>query len=97
MLTKNEEARLRAREARARRNAAKVGIVIRKSRYTNPEVPGFGGYMLVCAHRNVILEGAHPHAFSLDLDEVEEELTLAPDGTIMGRVPDGGWALGRGY
>jgi hypothetical protein len=84
---------LTATEARLRRTARSVGIVIMKSRRRNPNAYDYGGYMLVCGHRNTVLAGGHPQAFSLDLDEVAQELTPAPDGGIMGRARDGSWAF----
>lgn len=63
------------RESRARRNAQKLGLAVRKGRYRLPELrDAYGGYMLVDAERNVAVSGAHPSWFSLSLDELENEL-----------------------
>lgn len=63
------------REDRARRTARKFGLAVRKSRYRKPALQAaYGGYMLVDTSKNIIVAGAHPSAFSLTLDELEEEL-----------------------
>lgn len=60
------------REARVRRVAAKLGLVVRKSRHRNRELKArLGGYMVVDAATNAIVLGAHPHAFSATLDDIE--------------------------
>jgi hypothetical protein len=75
-------------EPQARRMAARLGWALRKSRYRNPELPSFGGYMLVSLCCNSIVVGADPWAYSLTLDEAvefmveadaDEEPYVAPD------------------
>lgn len=63
------------RQDRARRDASKLGLAVRKSRYRLPELRGtYGGYMLIDPETNSIIAGANPTAFSLSLDDLEREL-----------------------
>jgi hypothetical protein len=63
------------RENRLRRMAKRQGLAVVKSRRRDPRALGYGGYMIVDARTNSAVVGAHPHEFSLDLDEVEAYLT----------------------
>lgn len=65
---------MKSREARLRRLAERRETRLLKSRCRTPSHPEFGGYMLVTAHSNIVVDGSHPHAFSLNLDEVESLL-----------------------
>jgi hypothetical protein len=84
---------LAAKEARLRRVARSVGIILQKSHSRTPEDPSFGGYMLVDARTNSVVEGARDHAFDLTIDEVEYWLEPAEDRAVMGRARDGTWAI----
>ena len=64
----------KAREANARRLAARQGLQLTRSRVRDARAFGFGGYMLIDADVNTVVYGAHPYAYSLDLDEVEAYL-----------------------
>jgi hypothetical protein len=46
-----------------------------KARYRNPEVPGYGGFMLVDASTNVVVFGSHPHLFSATLEDIDAYLS----------------------
>lgn len=66
------------REARIRRAASKSNLIVRKSRYRHPELKAFmGGYMLVDAADNAAVLGAHPNAYSANLDDIEAYLREA--------------------
>jgi hypothetical protein len=54
-----------------RARAKRQGLVLRKSRYRNPDLYEYGGYMIVDADNNSIVAGGAPHAYSLSLDGVE--------------------------
>lgn len=64
-------------EQRLRRLAQSHDLTLTKSRFRNPERPGFGGYAMRDASTGNIVCGFHPHAFSMTLDEVEEYLSAA--------------------
>lgn len=66
------------REARIRRAASKINLIVRKSRYRHPELKAFmGGYMLVDAADNAAVLGAQPNAYSANLDEIEDYVRSA--------------------
>lgn len=81
---------LAATEARLRRAARTVGVLVRKSRCRTPAHPDFGGYMLVDADTNFVLDGGEPCAFGMSLADVEAALTPDEDGLVQGRQPRGG-------
>jgi hypothetical protein len=58
-------------ENRLRRMASRQGYELNKSRLRDPRAIGFGGYMIIDASTNHVVAGAHPHAHSMSLDEVE--------------------------
>jgi hypothetical protein len=68
----------RKREARLRRIASLQGLRIQKSRQRSPELPGYGGYMLV-NDRNYIEMGATSFAYSASLDDVADYLAQPAD------------------
>lgn len=57
------------REARLRRLLRKQGYLLKKSRIKNPHINNMGGYMIVDAQRNFVVNGDR---FELDLDQVEK-------------------------
>jgi hypothetical protein len=59
------------RENRVRREAARQGYRLLKSRTRKVDAPDFGGFMLVDAERNWHIGGGNPYAFSWSLDDVE--------------------------
>lgn len=65
------------REGRARRRAKYLGLVVAKSRRRTLEIPGYRGYMLIDPTHNRIVAGAHPDAYSLNLDDLFEALMEA--------------------
>ena len=66
------------REAGIRRAASKINLIVRKSRYRHPELKALmGGYMLVDAADNAAVLGAHPNAYSANLDDIEAYLREA--------------------
>ncbi|MBY0569101.1 MAG: hypothetical protein K2P70_17455 [Hyphomonadaceae bacterium] len=65
------------RESRVRRRARKIGLALQKIRYRLPELRAvYSGYMLVTEDRVAVL-GAHPHAYSANLDDIETYLREA--------------------
>lgn len=64
-------------ERRMRRQAAKQGLCLVKSRCRTPEAPAWGGFILV-DHGNWVVAGGHPWAFSMNIDQVAEYLTAEP-------------------
>jgi len=84
---------LAGKEARLRRVARTVGVRVEKSRCRTPETPSYGGYWLVDADRNFVLEGAHPYAFSMTLEDVDDALAPSSDGCVLGRARDGSWVI----
>jgi hypothetical protein len=57
------------REDRLRRKARRQGLRLVKSRDHDPEIPGYGLYMIVDDRNNVVAGG--PGIFGIDLDAVE--------------------------
>ncbi len=62
-------------EQAIRRRAATRGYLVRKSRSRNPDAPGYGGFMLVEASRNLAVLGTTHFAYSADLEEIGDFLT----------------------
>lgn len=58
----------KSRENRLRRKAARLGMIIRKSRVRYPHLDNLGGYALIDARRNYVIAGVR---WDLGLDEVE--------------------------
>ncbi len=66
------------RESRIRRELAKHGCVLRKSRLRGePHIDNLGDYMVVDAHLNAVVFGSR---FDYTLDDVEEWLNT-PEST----------------
>ncbi len=61
-------------ESRLRAQVRQRDLVLRKARYRNPEVPGYGGFMLIDASTNVVVLGSHPYLYSATLEEVDAYL-----------------------
>lgn len=61
----------KARENRLRRKGGRLGIIIKKSRARNWSIDNRGGYMLIDAETNCVIDGSK---FELDLDGVESGL-----------------------
>lgn len=61
-------------EALVRARASRRGHLVKKCRSRNPEVPGFGGFMLVDARTNVIVLGGHPYAYSATIEDIDDYL-----------------------
>ena len=61
-----------------RRAARRLGLSVRKSRIRDPNSPSYGGFILVDKD-NCVLAGGYPWLFSLDLEDVAEELSLLPN------------------
>ena len=59
----------KAKESRLRRQLAKMGYILRKSRIRNWHGDNFGGYMIIEARYNGIIAGSR---FQLSLDDVEQ-------------------------
>lgn len=64
----------RRREARLRRFAAELGLVLRKSRARDPNRMDFGRYRVEDPERCCVVAGRFPYGYTLDLDAVEEVL-----------------------
>ena len=62
---------IKNREDRLRREAAKVGYRIEKSRSRNPRSVEYGGYMLIDDKMNAVVIGGHPFAYNATLDDIE--------------------------
>lgn len=62
----------KAREARMRRLAAKMDLMIRKSRVQNTNLDDLGGYQIIDIRMNIPVAGSR---YDLDLDGVEAWLT----------------------
>jgi hypothetical protein len=62
-------------ENRLRRAAERQGYRLSKSRRRDPRAIDYGGYMVIDVQTNGVVAGATPHAYSMDLDGVEEFLT----------------------
>jgi hypothetical protein len=60
-------------EARAR--AWRAGSIVRKCRSRNPELPGFGGFMLIDAWTNSIVLGADGWAYSASIEDIDDYLS----------------------
>ena len=56
-----------ALDQRARRAAKRAGLVAKKSRWRVGTVDNFGGYQLIDAHHNFIMDGSR---FNLSAEEV---------------------------
>ena len=67
----NNQRVVEQKEDMLRKNLKRRGYLLRKSRIRNPQVPGFGGYMIVDMNTNFVVMGASPFTFSLTLDDVE--------------------------
>ena len=68
-----QDIELSARERRARRALAKWGLALKKTPARSILRWEYGpGYMIIDPFYSLIVSGAHPRAFSLDIDEVEE-------------------------
>jgi len=65
----------KVRENRLRRMATRQGLKLAKARFRDPRAIGLGGYGIINAYYNMWVVGAHPYAYSMSLDEVEEWLT----------------------
>jgi hypothetical protein len=63
----------KARESRPRRQAARHGLLLRKSRARDPRVWWAGTYGLSDAHTTALVAGcgATANGYGLDLDDVE--------------------------
>ncbi len=61
----------KVRENRLRRQAGRLGLVLRKSRARRVHLDDLGKYMLVDAEGNYVVAGGR---FDLDLDALQEEL-----------------------
>ena len=61
------------REDRLRRKARRQGLRLVKSRDRNPEIPGYGLYMVVDDRNNVVAGGSG--IYGIDLDAVEAALS----------------------
>ena len=55
--------------------AVRQMLRLEKSRRRDPRAVDYGGYMLIEAHRNVVVLGATSFAYSATLDDVEAYLT----------------------
>lgn len=64
---------IRIWEIRLRRAARQQGLVLLKARFRDTQARGFGGYMLV-TEDNVIKAGLEAHAYSMQIDDVENYL-----------------------
>jgi hypothetical protein len=60
------------REDRLRRQARRQGLRLVTSRDRNPEIPGYGLYMIVDDRNNVVAGGSG--IYGIDLDAVEAAL-----------------------
>jgi len=61
----------KVRENRLRRQAERLGLMLRKSRARRIHIDNLGDYMLVDAARNFVVAGDR---YNLDLDAVQTEL-----------------------
>ncbi|MGI5849439.1 MAG: hypothetical protein ACOX8Q_05175 [Christensenellales bacterium] len=59
------------RENRARRQAKRQGLIIKKSRAKKPNIDDLQGYMIIDAQTNLIVAGAR---FNFSLEEIEDYL-----------------------
>lgn len=64
----------RRREARLRRQATTMGLVVRKSRARDPLRMDYGRYRIERVGSDYVVAGRFPYGFTLDLDAVEEIL-----------------------
>ena len=63
-------------ENKCRRQLAKFGYTLRKNRARTGE--NLGGYMIVDANSNSIVEGCSIHPFELTLEDVQEWIEEKP-------------------
>lgn len=64
-----------------RRKLARAGFVLNKFRGRNPDDYRFGGYMIIDAETNAVVQGAYPLPYNLTPDDVREfarEIAKAP-------------------
>lgn len=59
-------------EARLRREAAQLGLALRKSRARNPMRMDYGRYKLMNLRGNYCMAGGFPYGHSLSLEDVED-------------------------
>jgi hypothetical protein len=78
-----EEQRL---EQRLRRMARRQGYQLRKNPSRTPELPYYGGFMIV-DERNCVVAGAHPSAYCMTLGEVWGWLEPEPAEAAWGVRP----------
>ncbi|MEN3269709.1 MAG: hypothetical protein V7646_6603 [Pseudonocardia sp.] len=64
----------KARENRLRREAARQGLHLMKSRARDPQAPDFGTYMLTDPATNFLVTSGLPTGYGLSLDDVERAL-----------------------
>lgn len=62
---------VKRKEDLLRRSLKQMGYLLSKSRTRNPQLLGYGGYMIVDMDTNFVVMGASPFSFSLTLDDVE--------------------------
>jgi hypothetical protein len=82
-------AAVKRREARLRRVAAGMGMVLRKSRARDADRMDFGCYRIESG-AGCPVAGTYPYPYSLSLSEVEDALDLLRDSPVeMARTSDG--------
>lgn len=65
----------KVRENRLRRMAQRQGLQLMKSRRRDWRAVDYGRYMIANPETNYIVAGGTPHAYTMDLDQVEQYLT----------------------
>ena len=75
------DSEIKVRENRLRRMAERRGFRLQKSRRRDQGAIGFGGYMLVDAHKNHAVLGGTSFAYSASLDDVEAYLNEGHKGS----------------
>ena len=68
----------KARESRLRRQATRLGLMIRKSRTRNTSLDDYGLYYIIDPYSNFVVFAPRANA---TLDDIEEYLTEVENGT----------------
>ena len=78
----------KAQEARLKRRAKKLGMVLAKSRSRDPDAPGFGLYAVACAHTGGVLHKGGHNAHTLTLGMIEHAFYRC-DEEAFATLPEG--------
>jgi len=75
-----------ALDQRARRAAKRAGLVAKKSRWRVGTVDNFGGYQLIDAHHNFIMDGSRFNLSAEEVIKICEHDTWQSLGDVAARV-----------